>query len=79
MGITYVHATPALKRRMQEQWASNATDFIRSDDDHCSIVALADDTPIALIVAKKRPLSEPVHVLWEAYIDVIEVQPDYRR
>ena len=79
MGITYVHATPELKRRMQEQWASNASDFVHFDGDHCNIVALTEDKPVALIVAKKRPLSEPLHMLWEAYIDVIEVEPAYQR
>ena len=78
MDVTYVHATPELKRRMEEQTSSNACDFIHFDDDHLSIMALVDDRPIALIVAKRRSLSEPLHTLQEAYIDVIEVQPAYQ-
>ena len=79
MDITYVRATPALKRRMQEQWEPNESDYIHFDGDHCNIMALAGKRPIALIVAKKRLLSEPLYALQEAYIDVIEVHPDYQR
>jgi GNAT superfamily N-acetyltransferase len=79
MQITYVPATPELQHQMKEQSSSNASDFIHFEDSFYSTIALDESNPIALIVAKKRPLSKPVDMLQEAYIDVIEVQPDYQR
>ena len=35
--------------------------------------------PAALIVAKLRPLAEPVQMLKEAFIDIIEVLPAFQR
>jgi predicted N-acetyltransferase YhbS len=79
MDIQYVNATPDLKARLSAQSESNACDFIRFEDNYCSLVALDGDTPVGLIVAKKRPLSEPLQMVWEAYIDIVEVQPAYQR
>jgi predicted N-acetyltransferase YhbS len=79
MAITYSPATPELKLRMKAQSSSNASDFIRFNDNYFSVVALDESTPIGLVVAKKRNLSKPVEILSEAYIDVIEVHPDYQR
>jgi GNAT superfamily N-acetyltransferase len=42
-------------------------------------VALVNNQPVALIVAKIRPLAEPLQMEREVYIDVIEVQPDHQR
>jgi GNAT superfamily N-acetyltransferase len=79
MNITYIPATPELKRQMKQVSTSNASDFIHFDDNFYSIVALDDATPVGLIVAKKRRLSKPVGMLEEAYIDIIEVHPEYQR
>jgi len=79
MEIQYVHATPELKARLKEQSESNACDFIRFEDNYCSLIVMAGDRPVALIVAKVRPLSEPLQTVQEAYIDIVEVQPAYQR
>ena len=79
MSIDYVRVTPKLQSKLAAQWASNAGDFIRFDDEYCSLVAVADGDPIGLIVAKVRGLSEPLQLSREAFIDVIEVLPEYRR
>jgi len=79
MEIQYVRATPELKARLEEQSASNACDFIRFEDNYCSLIAMAGDRPVALIVAKVRPLSEPLQMVLEVYIDIVEVQPDVQR
>lgn len=78
MDIRYVSATPELKTQMCEQWSSNASDFIRFDDDVYSLVVIVEG-PIGLIVAKKRALAEPLSMLQEVFIDLIEVQPAYQR
>ena len=79
MKVIYISATPELQRKYKEQSGSNASDFIRFDDGYYSLVALVAEKPIALIVAKKRHLSEPLHMEQEAYIDIIEVQPEYQK
>lgn len=77
--ISLVHATPELKTLLKERWESNASDFIRFDENYISLVALAGANPIGLIVAKSRGLSAPLQAVEEAFIDVIEVLPEYRR
>lgn len=72
-------AIPELKAQLKAQSGSNASDFIRFDGDYYSLVALVGDRPVALIVAKKRSLTPPLQDEQEAYIDIIEVQPEYQR
>jgi len=79
MDVQIVLATPELKARMRALSESNACDFVRFDDNYCSLFAVVGDRPVGLIVAKKRPLSEPLQMVEEAYIDIIEVQPDVQR
>ena len=79
MDIEYLRVTPELNNKLKAQWDSNAGDFIHFGDDLYSLVAVLDDDPIALIVAKVRGLSEPLQTVREAFIDVIEVLPEYRR
>lgn len=79
MEIEYVLATPELKNTMKERSNSNACDFIRFEDNYLSIMGLDNGIPIALIVAKQRPLPPPLQTSSEAYIDIIEVHPDYQR
>ena len=64
---------------MKEQSSSNACDFIPFDDNYFSIIGMDGDTPVALIVVKKRPLSAPMESIQEGYIDIIEIHPDYQR
>lgn len=77
--IEFVPATRELKAAIQRDWATNAGDHISLGDDCCSIVATVDGRPIALISARKRPLAEPLAMMHEVWISIIEVQEDYRR
>lgn len=79
MHVQYVHATPDLKIAFKARSGTNASDFIRFDDNYLSLIALAGNQPIALIVAKARPLAEPLQMVTEAFIDIIEVLPEYQR
>ena len=79
MNIQYVSATPELKQFWKEQNPSNASDFIWFDDKYFSIIAMADERPVGLIVAKYRCLAKPLEMIKEAYIDIIEVHPDFQR
>jgi GNAT superfamily N-acetyltransferase len=79
MVIEYVSATPDLKRVWKEQSPSNASDFICFNEDYHSVIAMVDGRPAGLIVAKKRRLAEPLQMVEEAFVDIIEVQPEYQR
>ncbi len=79
MDMQYVSATPALVAQYKQRSGSNAVDFVRFDENYCSVIALDGGQPVALIVAKRRPLPEPLQDVSEAYIDVIEVLPEYQR
>lgn len=79
MNIQYVLATPELKQLWKEQSPSNASDFIRFDDNYLSILAMVGERPVGLIVAKTRCLAKPLEMIKEAYIDIIEVHPDFQR
>jgi GNAT superfamily N-acetyltransferase len=79
MYIQYVRATSELTAAFKACSGTNASDFIQFDDNYLSLIALAEDQPIALIVAKTRPLAEPLQMLTEAFIDIIEVLPEYQR
>ncbi len=76
--VEYVPATAELKARIQCDWASNARDWIYLGEDTCSIVAMSGDRPIGLISAQRRPLAEPVSMLSEAWISIIEVDEAHR-
>ncbi len=79
MDIRYVPATPELKQLWKDHSLSNASDFIHFEDRYYALIALDGELPVGLIVAKKRCLSSPLEMLQEAYIDIIEVNPDFQR
>lgn len=77
--VEYVAVTPELKKRIQHDWESNAGDWIYLGDDCCSIAAMVDGRPIGVISAKRRQLAEPVSMIHEAWIYILEVLDDYRK
>lgn len=77
--VVFQNVTEELKKAYSKASESNAEAFIVLNDDHRSIVALAEGRPIGLVVAKQRLLPEPLSDIREVYIDVIEVHPDYQR
>jgi GNAT superfamily N-acetyltransferase len=79
MDVQYLEVTPELKELYSVQSGTNACDFIQFDTNYYSVMALAEGRPIALITAKSRCLPEPLQTVKEAFIDIIEVLPDYQR
>lgn len=77
--VEYVAVTPELKEQIRRDWASNAGDFVYLGNDCCSIAAIMNGKPIGVISAKARQLDEPVSMLREAWIFILEVLDDYRR
>jgi GNAT superfamily N-acetyltransferase len=80
MQIDYVAATPELKSRFKElSGPYGGADFIQFDDQHFSLVAVVENEPVGIIVARRQGLAAPVQILEEAMILIIEVLPQYRR
>jgi GNAT superfamily N-acetyltransferase len=79
MSIHYLSATPEIIQSWKEHSTSNASDFVRFEDNYFSVFALVDHRPVGLIVAKTRFLDEPLDRFKEVFIDIIEVHPDFQR
>lgn len=47
--------------------------------DGFSLIALCDDLPVGLLAVQWRTLPPPLRDVTEGFIDIIEVQADYRR
>lgn len=77
--VEYVPATSELKARIQDEWESNAGDWIQLGEDCCSIVAISRGRPIGIISARKRAVDEPLSMLSEAWIYIVEVDMAYRQ
>ncbi len=77
--VEYVTVNPELKELIQRDWESNAGDWIYLGDGCCSVAAMVDGRPIGVISAKRRQLAEPVSMVCEAWIYILEVLDDYRR
>ena len=73
MNYEYISVTPVLKERWKEYSSSNASDFIRFEENYYSVMAMSGERPVGLVVAKKHSLASPLEMLREAFIDIIDV------
>lgn len=76
--VTYCDAGATLRERVRREWGEVAARHMPLDDGF-SIVALAGDKPVGLIGVVWRLLPPPLPHTEEAFIDIIEVQADFRR
>jgi len=79
LGITYVQVDEALKEQIKASWQSNAGDYLHLGSDGLTVAAVVDGQPLGVISAFKRNLPEPLAMVREAFIDIIEVQEPFRR
>ena len=77
--VSYVPADCALKARIEQEWLSNAGDFISLDEGSFSVVAVAEGIPVGVVSAHRRALAEPLNHLDEVYIGILEVSETCRR
>ncbi len=75
---TVVEAGEALREWLGREWGSVIATHIHLSDGF-SLVALDGDEPAGLISIAWRKLPPPLPPTVEAFIDIIEVPPDYRR
>ena len=71
----------ALERRLIEQWTARFPDVHRCMhlDNGFAVVALDNDAVVGALSVEWRSLPIPAHDVREAFIDLIEVLPLYRR
>ncbi|MCE7988074.1 MAG: GNAT family N-acetyltransferase [Caldilinea sp. CFX5] len=76
--VIYVDADEPLKARIAHEWGELAVRHMPLADGF-SLVALDAEQPIGLIGVSYRSLPAPLTGIYEGYIDIIEVHPEYRR
>jgi len=77
--LKYVEVDEDMKNSIKRHWESNAGDFLHIGSDSYSVAAIVDGDPVGVISAVARNLPEPLAMMREAFIDIIEVQEQYRR
>lgn len=76
--IQLVDATDVLKNRVMNEWGEKMARHMHLDDGF-SIAALLENNLIGLISVYWRILPPPLTETREGYIDIIEVNEDFRR
>lgn len=76
--VIYVDADEPMKALIAHEWGDLAARHMHLADGF-SIVALASEQPVGLIAVSYRRLPAPLVGIYEGYIDIIEVHPEYRR
>lgn len=75
--ITYILADQAMKERIRAEWSKIVGDHLIIEKGF-SIIAMAEEKPVGLIGVYWSELPVPLEGTREAYINIIEVLPDYR-
>lgn len=76
--ITYVDADEPLREQIGREWGEVAVRHVHLGDGF-TLIALAGEEPVGLIAIAWRELPPPLPHTVEAYIDIIEVRPTFRR
>lgn len=76
--MQYIDADEAWRQKIADDWGATAAQHMHIADGY-SILALSDSIPVGLIALYWRSLPPPLVDTYEAYIDIIEVRPEFRR
>jgi GNAT superfamily N-acetyltransferase len=76
--ISYIDAGELVRERIGREWGEIYARHMHTSDGF-SIVARDGDEPVGLIAIAWRELPPPLPATSEAFIDIIEVRPAYRR
>jgi len=76
--VEYVQADTALRERVAREWGELQARHMHVDDGF-TIVAIAGDRLAGLLAVEWRELPHPFAGVREAFIDIIEVRPEFRR
>lgn len=78
LGIEYIGANDALRRRVADEWGEKVARYMHLEDGF-SILAMLDGSLIGLISVYWKLLPPPLSETWEGYVDILEVHKDFRR
>ncbi len=76
--IKYVDADESMKARIENEWGERAAKHMHLADGF-SIIALEGNTLAGLISIYRKTLTPPLQDTFDCYIDILEVNKDYRR
>lgn len=76
--INYIKADEAWQLRIATEWGQAAARHMHLSDGF-SILALSEGLPVGLISVYWKRLPAPLEGDFDAYIDILEVHPDFRR
>jgi len=76
--IKFVNADAALKDRVRDEWGEKVAHHMHLENGF-SILAMQENMIVGLISAYWKTLPAPLPETQEAYIDILEVQEDFRR
>ena len=79
MQIIYQEITAELLEKIADRYGEIAKNHIHTENGSFSLVALHDSVPVGFISTYTQPLTEPLCGEKDAYIDIIEVDEQYRR
>ena len=76
--IDYIEADNACRLRIAQEWGEAAARHMHLSGGF-SILALSQSLPVGLISVYWKRLPAPLEGEFDAYIDILEVHPDFRR
>jgi len=76
--VDYVQADAALRERIAREWGELQARHMHVDDGF-TVVALSSGRPVGLLAVAWRELPQPLARERDAFIDIIEVRPEFRR
>ena len=79
MQIIYQEIDPCLLDKIALKYGEMAKNHIHSEIGSCSLAAVCGDAPVGFVSTYTRSLAAPIEYETDAYIDIIEVDEDYRR
>jgi GNAT superfamily N-acetyltransferase len=74
----YINADEELKARIAQEWGEKPARHMHISDGF-SVVAFYDEMPVGLISVYWRELPPPVEGTFDGYIDILEVDKEFRR
>ena len=79
MQINYQEIDTSIHEKIAVKYGEVAKNHIHNENGSCSFAAMRDDTPIGFISIYIRNLDAPIGEEKDAYIDIIEVDKEYRQ
>jgi len=77
--IDFVPCSQELKERIKSEFGDMQYSHISLEENSYSMVALNQEEIIGFISTRITPLMEPLNTIKEAYLDIIEIKPEFQK